>query len=594
MITKAQRVGRLKGHIVYKVVATEFLPLRDRPLHDIDEDAYLSMLKTFMKSGPMYFSYSIDLTNTFQRQAQSDLSEPLWKRADDRFFWNRFVQTDLIDFRASGSRQQASQQRGMDPYILPVIFGMLEIISTRIKSSPLTIALITRRSRYRAGTRYFSRGIDEDGHVSNYNETEQVIILNDDAAGLGGFAGGGGMQNGKIGSSNRKDIQILSYVQTRGSIPVYWAEVNTLHYTPKLQVRGIEAVVSAAKAHFDEQIQLYGDIYLVNLVNQKGRERAMKEAYEQIVRALQSSAAESKISDQLTDEKFRILNSRVQHQEYDRLHYVYFDFHNETKGFRWNQVDLLLKQLHVALMKQQYFRGVDMPADVEGRLEVRNRQTSVVRTNCMDCLDRTNVVQSTLARWTLNRMLTDLHIFQPGESISDDATFESLFRNIWADNADAVSKSYSGTGALKTDFTRTGNRTKAGALQDFKNSVMRYARNNFRDGPKQDALDLFHGLYLPSTSTASSTLIFTDRRPLIVQAIPYILAFSIFFILVATFTKRLPDATVIPLRIFILFWLMVGVWCFNFIVSYGILYVSLILLPLKTLHFILIPSGELA
>lgn len=44
---------------------------------------------------------------------------------------------------------------------------------------------------------------------------------------------------------------------------------------------------------------------------------------------------------------------------------------------------------------------------------------------------------------------------------------------------------YSGTDALKTDFTRTGKRTKGGALQDGKNSIMRYVKNNFYDGYNQ-------------------------------------------------------------------------------------------------------------
>lgn len=574
VITKAQPMGRLKGHMVYKVIATEFLPLREGPLHDSDEDTYLSLLKTFIKSGPMYFSYSFDLTNAFQRQAQSDPSKPLWKRADDRFFWNKFVQSDLIDFRTSGSRQQHRQQSGVDPYILPVIYGMLEIKSTRIKSTPMTIVLITRRSRHRAGTRYFSRGIDEEGHVSNFNETEQVVILNDNATGMGGFAGGGGMQNGKVGGSDGREMQIMSYLQTRGSVPVYWAEVNTLHYTPKLQIRGVETAASAAKSHFDEQIRMYGDNYLVNLVNQKGREKAVKEAYETMVKMLLSSPLEGKQADQITDEKFRTLESQKRQKLYDRLHYIYFDFHNETKGLKWHRAQLLLDQLHDALIKQQYFRGVDMPADVEGRLEVRLQQTSVVRTNCMDCLDRTNVVQSMLARWTLNRMLTDIGILQRGETFTDDPDFESMFRNLWADNADVVSKSYSGTGALKTDFTRTGTRTKTGALQDLSNSITRYAKNNFTDGPKQDAFDLFHGAYLPSTSSVGSTLVFLDRRPLLIQAMPYILAFSIFFVLLGTFSRRLPDSAVLPLRIFILFWFMVALWSFNFIYNNGMLYAS--------------------
>jgi phosphatidylinositol 4-phosphatase len=568
-------MGRLKGHMVYKVIATEFLPLRERPLHDVDEDTYLSLLKTFIKSGPMYFSYSFDLTNAFQRQAQSDPSQPLWKRADDRFFWNKFVQSDLIDFRTSGGRQQHGKQSGVDPYILPVIYGMLEIKSACIKSTPMTIILITRRSRHRAGTRYFSRGIDEEGHVSNFNETEQIVILNDNATGMGGFAGGGGMQNGKVGGSDGREMQIMSYLQTRGSVPVYWAEINTLHYTPKLQIRGVETAVSPAKAHFEEQIRMYGDNYLVNLVNQKGREKVVKEAYEMMVKILLSSPSEGKQDDQTTDEKFRTLESQKRHQLYDRLHYIYFDFHNETKGLKWHRAQLLLDQLHDALVKQQYFRGVDMPANVEGRLEVRLQQTSVVRTNCMDCLDRTNVVQSMLARWTLNRMLTDIGILQRGETFSDDPNFEFMFRNLWADNADVVSKSYSGTGALKTDFTRTGTRTMAGALQDLSNSITRYAKNNFTDGPKQDAFDLFHGAYLPSTSSIGSTLVFLDKRPLLIQAIPYILAFSIFFVLVGTFSRRLPDSAVLPLRIFILFWFVVALWSFNFIYNNGMLYVKL-------------------
>ena len=564
-------MGRLKGHMIYKVIATEFLPLRERPLHDQDEDTYLALLKALIKSGPMHFSYSFDLTNTFQRQSQLDPSVPLWKRADDRFFWNRFVQSDLIDFRISGTRHQQGQQTGVDPYILPVMYGMMEIITTRFKSTPLTLVLITRRSRYRAGTRYFSRGIDEDGHVSNFNETEQIIILNDSTSGLGGFAGGGGMQNGKVGGSGGKEVQIMSYVQTRGSVPVFWAEVNTLHYTPKLQIRGVETAVSAAQAHFAEQIRLYGDNYLVNLVKQKGREQRVKEAYEQMIKMLVTSPYEGTSEDSRSNEKFHLVEPGSRQQQFDRLHYVYFDFHNETKGMQWHRVQFLIDQLHDALEKQQYFRGVDMPADLEGRLEVRNHQTSVVRTNCMDCLDRTNVVQSALARAAINRQLTDLGVLSRGETFSSDPVFEILFRKIWADNADVVSTSYSGTGALKTDFTRTGVRTKAGALKDLRNSIMRYAKNNFADGPKQDAFDLFLGAYLPTTS---SYPVFVDQRPLLIQSIPYIFAFSLFFVFIGSFTRRLPDAAVLPVRIFILFWFAVAAWCANFIIRNGMLYVS--------------------
>ena len=570
-------MGRLKGHMVYKVISTEFLPLRERALHDPDEDTYISLLKSLLKSGPIYFSYSFDITNSFQRQARSDTSQPLWKRADDRFFWNRFIQSDFIDFAngaGSGSGLRGGQQTGADPFILPVMFGMLRIAQTRVKAIPLTFTLITRRSRHRAGTRYLTRGIDEQGHVANFNETEQIVILNDETGDLGGFAGGGGMQNGKVGRGEGYDTQIMSYVQTRGSVPVYWGEVNSLKYVPNLQIRGVETAVEAARKHFDEQINLYGDNYLVNLVNQKGREDRVKKAYEQMVRILVSSPDEVTQADYVTEEKIHTVEASRENQKYDRLHYIYFDFHNETKGLKWHRAQLLLDQLKQALIKGQYFRGMDMPADAQGCLEVRNQQTAVVRTNCMDCLDRTNVVQTMLGRWALTRQLTDIGALKPGESADDDRAFQSLFRNIWADNADVVSKSYSGTGALKTDFTRTGERTKAGMAQDLRNSITRYVKNNFGDGPRQDAFDLFLGVYLPSTSITDTNLVFKDRRPILIQAIPYLLAASFFLVMITSLTRTQPETTVWPLRVFTLLWMIIGSWCGHFIWTHGMLYVS--------------------
>jgi hypothetical protein len=576
-ITKAQPAGRLKGHMVYKVISTDIFPLRERQIRDPDEDKFLALLRAQLKTGPMYFSYSIDITNSFQRQSQHDTSSPLWTRADDRFFWNRFIQSDFIDFRTRGGRGHPAPQPGIDPYILPVIFGVLEIRPTHFKSTPLTLVLITRRSRHRGGTRYFSRGLDDEGHASNYNETEQVVILNDHSgSGMGGFAGSGDMQSGKRGGgSDAKETQILSYVQTRGSVPVYWAEVNTLKYIPKIQIRGIEAAYPAAKAHFDEQIRIYGDNYLVNLVNQKGREQRVKQAYEQMVEMLVTAPKERREADQYTEEKFHLIEPGKSQQAFDRLHYVYFDFHTETKGLQMHRAQLLVDRLQDALDKQQYFRAADMPASHidGGRLEVRNLQTSVVRTNCMDCLDRTNVVQSLLARHMLDRMFVDLGILSRGSHFSDEDTkFYFLFRNMWADNADVVSKSYSGTGAMKTDLTRTGARTKAGALADLNVAVTRYCRNNFLDGPRQDAFDLFLGAYTPSTANIGSSVVFADRRPVMVQAVPYVAAFSLLMVVLGLVSRT--GASVWTMRTFILFWALVGAWCFAFILNNGMLYVS--------------------
>lgn len=114
-----------------------------------------------------------------------------------------------------------------------------------------------------------------------------------------------------------------------------------------------------------------------------------------------------------------------------------------------------------------------------------SQQNGVFRTNCIDCLDRTNVVQSMLAKRSLKQTLQKLGILRSGQNIESTIGLEMLYKNVWADNADLISIQYSGTGALKTDFTRTGKRTISGAIKDGINSLARYYKNNFRDGYRQ-------------------------------------------------------------------------------------------------------------
>ena len=78
---------------------------------------------------------------------------------------------------------------------------------------------------------------------------------------------------------------------------------------------------------------------------------------------------------------------------------------------------------------------------------------------------------------------------------------ERQFRLAWADHGDDISRQYAGTGALKSGFTRTGRRSAGGLLDDGAKSAVRYLRNNFADGRRQDALDLLTGAYVPSKGT---------------------------------------------------------------------------------------------
>lgn len=82
----------------------------------------------------------------------------------------------------------------------------------------------------------------------------------------------------------------------------------------------------------------------------------------------------------------------------------------------------------------------------------------------------------------------------------------------WADNADAISMLYTGTNALKNDFTRTGKRNFMGYVNDGVNSVSRYFLCNFIHGNTQDGYDLLTGVFDPKEAKSDALAIAKQRN----------------------------------------------------------------------------------
>lgn len=461
-----QVTGTILNHDIATVEKFEILPIGINELgkKNQEELQYLNLLNIHLTNATLYYSLDnkYDLTNSLQRQfTNANLS------IDDRFFWNKFLLKDLINYQSSAGNE----------FITPLIYGYFKSHDAYFNGKVLQFALLTRRAVLRAGTRYFRRGIDVDGNVANFNETEQFFTSDDQ--------------------------HIFSILQTRGSVPVYWAEINNLKYKPSLVISS-QSSLQATENHFNQQVELYGDNYLVNLVNQKGYEKPVKDAYENAVNNLSPELSK-------------------------RVHYIYFDFHHECKGMKYHRINLLLDHLiSLGYTSDNYFE-YDL-----ANSRIIKLQNKIVRTNCMDCLDRTNVVQSTIGRWVLQNQLSETNYLSTSSSTIPfeeiDAKFNLFFQNFWADNADAVSCAYSGTGALKTDFTRLGKRTYKGGLNDLINSITRYYKNNLTDGSRQDSYDLILGKFKPFQDSIKSP--FIDKRPPFIQLLPYLLGTS-FLILLA-------------------------------------------------------------
>ncbi|KAI0217418.1 Phosphoinositide phosphatase sac1 [Massospora cicadina] len=443
LITGRVCVGDLAGHAIYKATATRICPLARNAFYltpdQASDEERYRGLLGDFLQGAAFY-FSPTLDMTRNLQQLHPLCGP---RGSGSLIdgANPEFFWNLCHLKPFLEITKAHPDQNFAKFLVPVIYGYARVVPVTINKVPLAYGLITRRGTSRVGTRYFSRGIDAGGNVANFAETEQVLVSRTGA--------------------------MASYSQVRGSIPVFWAQVTNTQYTPQLVIADRPETPRVFKAHFERLAGAYGPVVAVNLVNTEGYELPMAQKF------------------------------AFHAQSQEGLTYIHFDFHRECSKMRWHRIQRLVDQLLPHLDAHMYYLAD--PTRGEPIF-----QQGVIRTNCMDCLDRTNVVQSMVAKHILTCQLKAMGV------ISEDylegvfvEPFASVFRELWADNADAVSVAYSGTGALKTDFTRTGRRTALGALRDGKNSMVRYLRNNYLDGSRQDGIDLFLNRYTPSPDLQS-------------------------------------------------------------------------------------------
>lgn len=103
VITKRTKVATVLDTPIYTASDFGVYPLERKStadLLDLPDEAYLlGLVKSHLYSAPFYFSYGdYNVTTRLQEQPDAPTSDkPLWETADDRFFWNRYLQQRLID-----------------------------------------------------------------------------------------------------------------------------------------------------------------------------------------------------------------------------------------------------------------------------------------------------------------------------------------------------------------------------------------------------------------------------------------------------------------------------------------------------------------
>ncbi|KAJ5625018.1 Inositol phosphatase [Penicillium lagena] len=417
----------------------------------------LRYTKLIFASHSFFFAYDYDITRSFGGQEARNEHLPLHKVVDPLYFWNRHLMSTFIDNGAHGfilplmqgfvgqreftvARPSPKETSTEDTPTEALVLGEkheVENVKTDARKQDFLLTLISRRSVNRPGLRYLRRGVDDEGNTANTVETEQILSVPDwDAS-----------------------REVYSYLQMRGSIPLYFSQSPYSLKPIPVMHHSADTNQLAFGRHFRELSRRYGKIQAVSLIDKQAGELKLGEQYERYTDGFNKAGG----------------------IDGTPLRLEWFDFHNECRGMKFENVKRLVDRLGDTLAEFGYAIVKDNT--------LLHSQSGIVRTNCMDCLDRTGVAQCAFGQWALEHQLQNegMHIDLGGDSSTQ------WFNTLWADNGDAISKQYSSTAALKGDYTRTRKRNYRGALNDLGLTLSRYYNNIVNDYFSQACIDYLLG-----------------------------------------------------------------------------------------------------
>ncbi|SMN18591.1 similar to Saccharomyces cerevisiae YOR109W INP53 Polyphosphatidylinositol phosphatase, dephosphorylates multiple phosphatidylinositols [Maudiozyma saulgeensis] len=391
-------------------------------------------VRKLMSNGSFYYSNDFDLTSTLQNRGFKNEESVNDDTMEEEYMWNSFLMEEVLAYR---DRLDSHTKHILDNerFLTTVIRGFAETFVTYIKRLKIGLTVISKQSWKRAGTRFNARGIDDDGNVANFVETELIMYSNE---------------------------YCYAFTQVRGSVPIFWEQDAALMNAKVTITRSIEATQPVFDEHFAKLISKYGPVNIINLLSTKSNEIELSRRYRSHLQK----------SDKLGFNKNIFLTE--------------FDFHRETAQDGFNAAKKILPLIKDALLTEGYY-CYDVQED-----QIVSEQNGIFRTNCLDCLDRTNLVQQLMSYELFKTFLHDVELITPRANV-DESDFIKKHNALWADQGDQISQIYTGTNALKSSYSRKGKMSFSGALSDAKKSVSRMYINNFMDKGKQQNIDALLG-----------------------------------------------------------------------------------------------------
>ncbi|KAL8738336.1 MAG: hypothetical protein Q9181_000846 [Wetmoreana brouardii] len=266
---------------------------------------------------------------------------------------------------------------------------------------------------------------------------------------------------------------LTSFVQHRGSIPLHWTQDNSgVSPKPDIKLNLVDPFFSAAALHFNNLFERYGaPIYVLNLV--KARERTPRESillkeYTNAITYLNQSLPAGK-----------------------KILYKAWDMSRASKSRDQDVIGILESIAKDIVGRTGFFRNGDA---VYWKSRTQN---GVARTNCIDCLDRTNAAQFIVGKCALAHQLKALGII-PHEQVDfgTDVVSSRLMEDFrYHAHGDMIAIQYGGSHLVNTMATYRKMNQWSSHSRDMVESFKRYYNNSFLDRQRQEAYNLFLGNY---------------------------------------------------------------------------------------------------
>ncbi|KAK2877215.1 hypothetical protein FQN49_001339 [Arthroderma sp. PD_2] len=461
LVTKRSQVAMLGGHYIYQIDGTELIPLdslaasKQRPEKHADEARFVAVMNNIDLTRSFYFSYSYNISRTLQHNIVSE-RQAIKKGQrgygnhdhNSMFVWNQYLLNPATKLL-----------KNVYDWFLPITHGYVDQSAISVYGRLVYLTLIARRSRFFAGARYLKRGVNDLGYVANDVETEQIVS---DMLTTSFHAPGPELY---------ANPQYSSYVQHRGSIPLCWTQDST-GVTPKpdISLSLVDPFYSAAALHFNNLFERYGaPVYVLNLI--KGREKIPRE---------------SKLLTEYTN-AVNYLNQFL--PEDKKIIYRDWDMSRASKSRDQDVIGTLESIADDIIPRTGFFRNGE---DEASGLRMQN---GIARTNCIDCLDRTNAAQFVIAKRALGYQLQALGIINQSY-IEYDTDAVNMFTNMWHGHGDTIAVQYGGSHLVNTMATYRKLNQWTGHSRDMVESFKRYYNNSFLDAQRQEAYNLFLGNYV--------------------------------------------------------------------------------------------------